>query len=499
MLINFSDFCNKILESSKIVDYNKNKELLDIDLDSAKLPSKFNVDSYTASTNRNLSKISDFYNDIRQFVQIITNEFGTQIFDNFDERFVTPNIINDLSDFGKNLYKTDKRFKNSFDGLKEKVKNSKSFNALKKLGYEKGMTIDAIIYASSWIENFITKAGNKIPKIAYEYIKKLTIENLPKVIYRGFYYSADQIKDLPKFLKTWQKGNKPFQKLKKITSWTTSLPVASDFTIPQDNVTNEKNGFAIILKAIPKIENTIADLRNFENNSYHNQMEIIMDEDFVDYEVFMIKKGSKIGRDEINQVDLYGSMGTRTKSDILRDPFGYWTYKGFESEKEKLKSFVNLTPVEIENKNLGYYVKDFIPNFKDENLKKYWEQFSISLGAIVRDSFKNEITILKIYNKNSVKITANVNLYDFKLKLKTLTPYAVGDISNFYYTATISVAPTPLQTTVTVVVEDVKFENENPKFKELEKYKNLELFKKQLGIFYIDYYAKYKNLKFVVQ
>lgn len=501
MLLTFEQYISTILESSKIVDYNKSQKLLDVDLDLVKLPSKFDEYQIKRTANNFYNSVGDFLKLLQNNVESLVEIYSDKIFNDYDDRFINSYILDNLSDYGKSLYKTNKKFKSSIDGLRKLVESSKSFKALRKLSLEKGMTIDAIVYASAWIEYFTRMSGRKLPKESYPYIQKLTVENLPKTIYRGFYFDGAKISNVEKFLKLWSVGNKPMQKLKKVTSWTTSLNVASYFTIPDDNVKDSENGFAIILKATPTKANTIADLRNYEKGSYYSQMEVIMDENFLDYEVFMVKKGSQIFNNEIKSTDLFGSysgsFADKPKRDVLRNPFGYWSFKGFDAERETLKTFVNLTPIEIENKQLGYYKEDFLPNFRNENLIKFWELFSISTGAFLKECFKTEIDFLEIIDKNTVKFKANFNISSL-IPIKEIPKdliYSINHNEDFYYTASVSVSATPLAINISATIQNVSFEPTDKRFDEIRKYTNLENFKTYLNDYFKNLFNRYKIVK----
>lgn len=494
MITSFLDFLN---ESSKIIDYYRNNNLMDIDYD-VKYPKDFDFKREHTFIHNLGAKLSSYYkyvSDLQKRLFKLKSKYSTHFKPDFLINDFIPfdkyDITKVLTDVGETDYYRNKEFKKDI----ENVYLKREFEALKKYANERGLTVNATIYAIAWINYFTNMAGNRIDPNAIQYIKKLTVESLPKVIYRGFFFDGDK---LPKnFDKVWIVGNKPNLKLKKITSWTTSLSTAIAFTDPQDKIKNVEEGYGIVLKGYPTKKDTIADLRNFELNNFYSQMELIMDSEFLDYEVYLIQKGGKVSiNKDIKTIDLHSGVLSITKKDILLKPFAYWNYKGLESERELLKTLIDKTPLEI-SKITDYKVEDFIADYTDTQFKKDLLNVNIAIGNFIKDVSNRKINLYeKSKNEISFKsILTNYDLFDL-LDLKRFKIGFDDDLFEYDITANISeIYPNKINVSVTINSFDI-IEQDNKELQVfLEKLDFYELFENYL----VNRFSKYKIIHFSVK
>lgn len=241
--------------------------------------------------------------------------------------------------------------------------------AIQKMATRAGMTLGAFLKAVEEIKRLQSKSYQRMSAAHKKVIKALTVDknNLPKTIWRGFFFDGAKIKNKTTFLKKWAEGNKPKVAFTKETSWSKSKQTAIEFMMDQDRVKGREDGFHILIRYDnPTYEDIAADLSNFTLSQFYNQREVMLNTSAKEYTVEKVIPYEKWEKDKESEYSKYrstndGEFGSGTwglrKVDLIGNVF--------RANKANLKQSEKVEVVNIINKQLKDVSRKYTSNFSE--------------------------------------------------------------------------------------------------------------------------------------
>ena len=344
---------------------------------------------------------------------IINRNFSKKFIDNFDT------IINDklVRDYINISYEADKY----------------QDNIIKKISMKYGIKPDDFIGAMYEINRMQSKSYQKLSPEYFPVLKAMTVDknNLPKIVYRGFFIDGAKIKDQTKFLKQWAEGNQPKVKLGKATSWSTAKATASQFISSQDRVKDKENGYHILIRLDnPTYEEVIADFRNLDFSPAWNQQEILIDPSVTRYVVEKLMKHEEHSSKNYNDTNYakyvesipkkkYAGANMLIKDRELMNLFDY--------NDIDIDTNLKISYKAIKDKTVGELNKEHIlntQNFEYNDLLLPLYVFYVKIFDSARNSYYTELH--KVINQNLMEIEISIPFYK-----RDLYPDSINN--NFIY------------------------------------------------------------------
>lgn len=286
----------------------------------------------------------------------------------------------------------------------------------RKLAKQYGFDPNDLVVAFNEIFRVQSMSFQRLKTEYWGVIKALTVDpnNLPKVIYRGFFMDGAKIKDPQKFLSQWSEGSYPNIKLGKPTSWSTSKATASSFMTDQSNIKDLENGYHILIKLTnPTEDELIGDFRNFEFSRFWNQQELMINPEVKRYQVEKLirYKPYEKGKDsdyanfnKQNRKPGSGSFGS-SKKDMLINVFDYFDLDIDPNVKINYKFIKDSTLGELLKSKVVTGIDFYDPEYGNKVKSLVYPLYSFFKNF---DVFQKR-NVLKVKNSESIKVELAIN------------------------------------------------------------------------------------------